>query len=695
MICFVAILLTCALENVARSTAAQISGAYGNELINAEHFFDATEFQFNKTNFFAQLDSCWQRVDPYLCFSRVNSMWQPVARIWDPLPIEPNHPRMVIDCRYEISSVEVLFEIKSNEVTYSFRIGQGSCAHNIGISGGTTFEVVFYNAFFLLSCVTIDHKNGEYSIFCSIACNDHPSYCNAGHVPLCGELTVVLYFEHFDVYSEVVSQGESRFKENTYYPSRHVLQDNVTYCFEVVTHKDVKLVKYSLENIHAWFSGKWLAGDTSGTNHPINRHLRGLNATKRLLSLSHTVLHTPTEEVLVQAEGEDDVYVVIDGQRMHIPDMDTLLGLGYSIYNVNMITKEELLAIPIKPPCGITANVHQDSSVDDPTAATSSDWSLLRSRSFMTATQFHLLSGESMTNFTPVYRGDEATLPKTAIADPSLTTDRYVFRPIIVTKERDSRPFTRESVTTFPNIIPTCDDKLEIDATTQYHLIGASHMRYNFDALIRYFVPEAAASWDRKHGSIKYKNFHFHYTTEVEELNGILNNLCTNTGKLAVVMQAADWDLTRTSPRRVLENPDGLRGLLRTVGAILNGDLACPGMEHIVWMTTVPYPVCFDDLQNPNCNKVGGYRHNPAIAAINELALGQLTAMHSSNKVKVSVIDAFSIIRPRLLFNEKAEVVCTVHYLCGMTLNETEAHAVHTPGGNAVLQMLLVAMTYL
>lgn len=54
----------------------------------------------------------------------------------------------------------------------------------------------------------------------------------------------------------------------------------------------------------------------------------------------------------------------------------------------------------------------------------------------------------------------------------------------------------------------------------------------------------------------------------------------------------------------------------------------------------------------------------------------------------MSIVDVYSIIKPRLLFEQNLEVVCTNHYLC----RRDKTDLFFTPGGNAVLQSLFKAI---
>ena len=87
-----------------------------------------------------------------------------------------------------------------------------------------------------------------------------------------------------------------------------------------------------------------------------------------------------------------------------------------------------------------------------------------------------------------------------------------------------------------------------------------------------------------------------------------------------------------------------------------------------------------------------GYRYNPAISALNQAILTFVDNIES--KIKISIIDSYSSIKPRLGFNEDNEVACLDHYNCRVNYGSNTASAmVWTPGGKAVFDAILHAMT--
>ena len=64
--------------------------------------------------------------------------------------------------------------------------------------------------------------------------------------------------------------------------------------------------------------------------------------------------------------------------------------------------------------------------------------------------------------------------------------------------------------------------------------------------------------------------------------------------------------------------------------------------------------------------------------------------------VKLSIVDAYSIIKPRLVLNEDSEVICLSHYLCRirslLPRDNDEVIMLQSPAGAAVVQTIIHAL---
>jgi len=219
-------------------------------------------------------------------------------------------------------------------------------------------------------------------------------------------------------------------------------------------------------------------------------------------------------------------------------------------------------------------------------------------------------------------------------------------------------------------------------SSSQLTMIGCSHVRYLFNL----FAREAGLSLphNRKHGHATLGNLRYieEYLAQYQAMR--VETFCreaqveaeTPTRGLrrhVLVLQPGAWDSDNQSPRMILHNNQSAAALLGVVGRVLSGALPCGGLAQVVWLTAMPFPLCIDDPQT--CNLVRNHRSNGAIRAVDEFFLKGLRAMrpmqpgggghmHAGGGIVLSIVDAFSIIYPRLLFPEHEEVVCAVHYMC-------------------------------
>lgn len=62
--------------------------------------------------------------------------------------------------------------------------------------------------------------------------------------------------------------------------------------------------------------------------------------------------------------------------------------------------------------------------------------------------------------------------------------------------------------------------------------------------------------------------------------------------------------------------------------------------------------------------------------------------------IRLSIIDTFSIIHPRLLFNELGETACVNHFTCRVHINPVgNTVLIQSPGGTAVVKSILTALS--
>jgi len=160
-----------------------------------------------------------------------------------------------------------------------------------------------------------------------------------------------------------------------------------------------------------------------------------------------------------------------------------------------------------------------------------------------------------------------------------------------------------------------------------------------------------------------------------------------------IIIHAGWNDLGVSSIRRYVESPNlGGSSLVDTVLRIVSGAISCPALTQVIWITTVPHAICFND-KRPKCNDNRGFRNNANIAAANEYVLQRLLRGTSKPGIKLTIVDAFSMISSRLMFNEDVEFECDNNFVCRVDDWGRDSNIIFTPGGQAVFDSLIHAIS--
>jgi hypothetical protein len=310
----------------------------------------------------------------------------------------------------------------------------------------------------------------------------------------------------------------------------------------------------------------------------------------------------------------------------------------------------------------------------------------------------HRVATSQLTSIGSGNMSEDLSLPQTIRTKSSQSLSHHYgnFHPIVVSK------------------MPADSQKLALspyDESTLYHFVGASHMRYIYDAIIAHLLSESSLN-DLKahHGFVtkfNLKNYHSNidYATILsDDQADMLRNLCSSFSsskdniKHTIVFQTGAWDLNNSPIRRFLHDKNYAKKLVDAIRDIVSNVETCPKLTHFVWVTTVPHPICFND-DEPLCQLHKGYRTNGAISATIQYYYDNLlNNMIVREGLLVSVVDSYSIILPRLLLHTDTESTCLSHYHCRVRVDEndqTKSRLVlaHTPCGLATVQAVLTALT--
>jgi hypothetical protein len=187
---------------------------------------------------------------------------------------------------------------------------------------------------------------------------------------------------------------------------------------------------------------------------------------------------------------------------------------------------------------------------------------------------------------------------------------------------------------------------------------------------------------------------HYYSTLVANDIALRLDQLCESLQTLSsstrhtIILQTGSWDLSLGALFKLLELPNAAKLLFHKLEQLEQDELPCGGVSHLIWMTTVPYPLGYRRYGTGQDERQS-YRSNTAIAAWNMYAIEAIRNIsRKSKRMKVSLVDAFSILKPRLIFDQNFEVVCINHYLCR---HERMRNLAITLGGSAVLEALIDA----
>ena len=234
----------------------------------------------------------------------------------------------------------------------------------------------------------------------------------------------------------------------------------------------------------------------------------------------------------------------------------------------------------------------------------------------------------------------------------------------------------------------------------RFQFLGASHMRFFYDSTLMYvFGDDVLNGQSTHHSDFTMRNFAGHTNVHspdsifADDQSDFLINYChglssDTSHNHTFVFQTGAWDLSIYSLRRLVRSTNSAQRLTNTVKSILEGTLACPNLKHLVWLTAIPHPVCYSDVEI-QCNGGRNHRTTDNIAALNTFYMNGFLSSKIRPGIQLSIVDVYSIIKPRLALNELVDAVGT-HYLSRRA--GSESTLVHTIGADAVLEALLRAL---
>ena len=223
----------------------------------------------------------------------------------------------------------------------------------------------------------------------------------------------------------------------------------------------------------------------------------------------------------------------------------------------------------------------------------------------------------------------------------------------------------------------------------KFILVGDSHMRGFFDYFIaRSIYARNLSLYTAKHnvanvGSILYLASTF-ASTQASYLLGICNDTYSNPDhiKTTIIINTGHWDLNYASLRNLIHDQGYGQVLVNVLRGILQGDIPCKGLRQIVWLTATPYPICANSILQ--CQNKRGLRSNANLRALNEFYLQNILRIKPLDGIRLSVVDVFNIIYPRIFLREMEEVICNMHFIC----REARETLLVTPGAMAAVRAI-------
>lgn len=288
--------------------------------------------------------------------------------------------------------------------------------------------------------------------------------------------------------------------------------------------------------------------------------------------------------------------------------------------------------------------------------------------------------------------------PALTMLAPTDLADSLVFQPMLAHAHGEEVLVSwNHSLLPFKHIAPSSPDPVPVPAPLHhYHFLGSSHMRYDFDNIIALLFGEQYLPSSRKYNVDDLGSLHHSSGIRASVTKETIANLCAkgfpkNGTRNTIIFQFGAWDLWQ-SPLQLLVN--GSRGakLIAELARILTNPASCPGLVHVVYVTMTPYPLCFDE-RDDYCHNLRGHNNNAASAALNRYFIEELLNIKRRypHSLKLSIVDAYSIIKPRLVLSNDNEVTCSTHYLCREDY-KGQLRVITTPAGYAVLEAIFAAI---
>jgi hypothetical protein len=657
------------------NTELDVVNVYFDHILPAFTSFNMTAYNHDITEkcpYQAEIVSSMEHQER--CQTQVSAEYAQTSKLWTPTKDIPrNRHHHLPDCNYSVSFLGAAVETPTAGVDFeyqhlrftehAFLVHQNCSSGNLKLAGGATFNIFGYSDEALAACTAQDFLDGKFKIVCKTpdfsgkpsTIQQQPGHDTRGLQQKCLRLTVLLEHEHFDAMSLVIGSWS-----DLYSGMRQVLVNNETFC-SVIQNDDNKEAVHSISH---------------------NAHFLRKSSLPPFLSI--------TDQMAVDAS----IFSGIWTRQNEI--VSATADLRFRCWSHFVDALESCADISTEHSNG---RCHQ-SWYRDLKLNVSMQLEMLTTQS-----NERYISPSWMNNWRGCFLhayGYKAMQGRLEVFDPDMSmvsgspdlVQQFSFRPLQMKAASagvPQYPHLEWSVPHYPNLHRLLSNKTELK------FVGASHMRYLFLSMLEVMHgARTVANFPRKVVNCTFQNLDFEGARYANEHVEVLSKTCTTWANRGVtngvfIVQAGDWDLT-VGISRFLRDPSYGASLVKFLKELVEGSLNCSAVSHLVYVTGVPHPVCMSDLGHDYCADMRSFRTNTAIAALNTYVLRHLLAATVHPSMKLSIVDAYSIISPRIMLNENHETVCTNHFSCGVEFNRRDTMA-HTPSGMAVNQALLYALT--
>ena len=689
--------------------------AYGNELIQAIEYFNLPsneKLEITEFNAFYHCFTLHPDVIKY-CTGKIKNHINNFALIdYNLLNL------LKLKCKYNITLETININKIYNYINYNFIIKQYNCNHTY-FSGGTTFEVFALTNNQLLNCQSFDNNNTIYKINCQTKYIINTINNNNN----CINITIFIENEFYESFYEKISKTLNKLLINN---KQFCLFNNKTINI-IENNENINQNIMKLSNNIDIYNGFWIKHENlnkNENNYYKNHSIYNLFYQK---SLNFNITYHLTTLQLYEKLHENTSNTL--NESIHLNNLNTLNELNIPFLSninnsINLYAKYHFNPI-------LTTNNPQKYHKKYHFYHSNNNNNLINN-----------INSNNNNNYNINNIRNKIKLLNHKIIFIGSSHLRYIFDSFLTYYYNNNEKNENENENIllkfgkkhnnyiYKNIYGYVSGNLysNLYADDQSDFIQSICNENSNENMIKKqkLINEKLQNKNLMKNSMKNSNFNENFTENSinnENLNNKMNeNININENiiqNITIIIQTGAFDLQAMPLKRLLKIKISAQKLINIINNILNNNNNCNIIKHIIFMTSMPYPLCYDNNQNKElCDNSRQYRMNSAIAASNQFYMNGLLANRNVNyqnynensmknennnnnnisvHKKLTIIDSYNIIKPTLLFNEELSTICVNHYMCRLDdLNDQTnvIPTVHTISGDAIMETLLIALAH-